>query len=93
MSSHNGNRIVDTKMWANIDEVFGAEQGLKAGEHMDDRRKEILLGRVSVPDDVAKLVSFLVSDDAEYITGDFPNCFLVTSRRSSPALVTLQAKR
>ncbi|WP_370454743.1 SDR family oxidoreductase [Schumannella sp. 10F1B-5-1] len=29
----------------------------------------MLLGRVSVPDDVAKLVSFLASPDSDYVTG------------------------
>nr|WP_255447503.1 SDR family oxidoreductase [Schumannella sp. 10F1B-5-1] len=28
-----------------------------------------MLGRVSVPDDVAKLVSFLASPDSDYVTG------------------------
>ena len=32
-------------------------------------KREILLGRIQEPEDVAKLVSWLVSDEAEYVTG------------------------
>lgn len=32
-------------------------------------KREILLGRIQEPEDVAKLVSFLASDEGEYITG------------------------
>ncbi|KAI5476354.1 acetoin dehydrogenase-like protein [Pseudohyphozyma bogoriensis] len=62
--------IVDTPMWDLIDRELGKHMGLAKGEarkkYVDDL---IILGRVSVPDDVAKLVSFLASEDAEYITG------------------------
>lgn len=32
-------------------------------------KQDIKLGRIQEPEDVAKLVSFLVSDEGEYITG------------------------
>ena len=32
-------------------------------------KRDIKLGRIQQPEDVAKLVSFLVSDEGEYITG------------------------
>lgn len=58
-----------------IDEKLGKELGLAKGEarkkHADDL---VLLGRLSVPSDVAKLVSFLASADSEYITG---KCMIV----------------
>lgn len=67
--------IVDTPMWDLIDEKLGKELGLAKGEarkkHADDL---VLLGRLSVPSDVAKLVSFLASADSEYITG---KCMIV----------------
>lgn len=30
---------------------------------------QVLLGRTSVPEDIGKLVSFLASEDSEYMTG------------------------
>ena len=32
-------------------------------------KRDIKLGRIQQPEDVAKLVAFLVSDEGEYITG------------------------
>ncbi|KAM0756261.1 short chain oxidoreductase [Meredithblackwellia eburnea MCA 4105] len=62
--------IVDTPMWDLIDDKLGKEMGLQKGEarkkYVDDL---VLLGRLSVPADIGKLVSFLSSDDSEYITG------------------------
>lgn len=68
--------IVGTAMWDLIDEELGKKRGEKLGEvvkkgetikkYVDEL---IALGRVSVPDDVAKLVSFLASKDSNYITG------------------------
>ncbi len=37
--------------------------------HVEDIRKTIPLGRLGTPDEVADLVSFLISDKARYITG------------------------
>lgn len=68
--------IVGTAMWDLIDEELGKKRGEKLGEII--RKGEtikkytdelIALGRVSVPEDVAKLVSFLASHDSDYITG------------------------
>ncbi|KAL1305354.1 hypothetical protein AAFC00_002250 [Neodothiora populina] len=68
--------IVGTAMWDLIDEEIGKQRGEKLGELVKkgDMMKKfvdqmIALGRVSVPEDVAKLVSFLASDDATYVTG------------------------
>lgn len=64
-----GPGIVGTAMWDLIDEKLGQKQGLARGEALAENAKSILLGRVSVPDDVAQLVSFLSSTDSDYITG------------------------
>lgn len=64
-----GPGIVGTAMWDLIDEKLGAKQGLAKGEALAENARSILLGRVSVPNDVAQLVSFLTSDDSDYITG------------------------
>lgn len=61
--------VVDTPMWEAIDEVFTAARGQPKGQAMDDMRQRITLGRIERPEDVAGLVSFLASSDADYITG------------------------
>lgn len=68
--------IVGTAMWDLIDEEIGKKRGermgevIKKGETIKKYSDELIaLGRVSVPEDVAKLVSFLASRDSDYITG------------------------
>ncbi|PNS16858.1 Diacetyl reductase [Sphaceloma murrayae] len=68
--------IVGTAMWDEIDEELGKKRGeklgevIKKGETIKKYTEELIaLGRVSVPEDVAKLVSFLASKDSNYITG------------------------
>lgn len=67
--------IVGTAMWDLIDEHMGKRAGEKTGmavakgEMLKKYSESIALGRVSVPEDVAKLVSFLASKDSDYITG------------------------
>ncbi|WP_181274044.1 acetoin reductase [Brevibacterium oceani] len=64
-----GPGIVGTAMWDLIDEKLAAEEGLAKGEAIKKYAGDILLGRVSVPEDVANLVSFLAGEDSDYITG------------------------
>ncbi|KAK5112216.1 hypothetical protein LTR62_004377 [Meristemomyces frigidus] len=62
--------IVGTSMWELIDSELGNKSGAAVGETIAKYTKELIaLGRVSVPEDVAKLVSFLASRDSDYITG------------------------
>jgi NAD(P)-dependent dehydrogenase (short-subunit alcohol dehydrogenase family) len=58
--------IVETKM-RDDSEVKRRAQGLPTAE---DRAKEIPLRRAGVPQDIAKTVAFLASDEAGYITGE-----------------------
>jgi len=67
--------IVGTNMWDLIDEELGKKDGRQKGDTIKKYVNELIaLGRVSVPEDVAKLVSFLASQDSNYITGQ---CMIV----------------
>ncbi|KAL8279793.1 hypothetical protein RQP46_007888 [Phenoliferia psychrophenolica] len=61
--------VIDTPMWDIVDAKLGKEMGLAPGEARAKYVGTSLLGRLGAPSDIAKLVSFLASDDAEYITG------------------------
>lgn len=62
--------IVGTAMWDLIDATLADRAGVPRGSMMEKYVKEgTALGRVSVPEDVAKLVSFLASSDSDFITG------------------------
>lgn len=62
--------IVGTAMWDLIDEELGKKSGAEKGATMAKYSSELIaLGRVSVPEDVAKLVSFLASQDSNHVTG------------------------
>ncbi|THH21843.1 hypothetical protein EUX98_g8277 [Antrodiella citrinella] len=62
--------IVDTPMWDHIDAELAKIENISIGEAKSQRVKhDIKLGRIQEPEDVAKLVSFLASEEGEYITG------------------------
>lgn len=65
--------IVGTAMWDKIDAGLAAKKGdasVKKGDMMKKYASDgTLLQRVSVPEDVAKLVSFLASSDSDFVTG------------------------
>ncbi len=66
--------MVDTAMWEHIDDVWGMQmQGLPKGEQMRRRLQSVPLGRMEQPEDVAKAVVFLASEEADYITGQALN--------------------
>lgn len=62
--------IVGTAMWDLIDTELGNKSGAAKGETIKKFTAErIALKRTSVPEDVAKLVSFLGGPDSDYVTG------------------------
>lgn len=61
--------IVETRMRAESD----AERVARGMPASADRVQSIPLGRVGLPEDVARLVAFLASDEADYITGEAIN--------------------
>jgi meso-butanediol dehydrogenase / (S,S)-butanediol dehydrogenase / diacetyl reductase len=65
-----GPGVVATELWAQLDREFmGLGETKQPGEAMSGFASGILLGRVSVPEDVAGLVTFLASSGSDHITG------------------------
>ena len=65
--------IVDTPMWDLIDRETARLQGLPVGAVKERAVASIPLGRIERPEDVANLIVFLASDDADYITAQALN--------------------
>lgn len=62
--------VAATAMWDRIDEEMVKHYDhMQPGDAFKQFSGNILLGRPQEPEDVANLVSFLASDDADYITG------------------------
>jgi meso-butanediol dehydrogenase/(S,S)-butanediol dehydrogenase/diacetyl reductase len=61
--------IVDTHMWDDISEFMGVQRD----DALSGFGDLIALGRLQTPEDVAGFVSFIVSEDGSYITGQSVN--------------------
>lgn len=61
--------IVDTPMWDAIDRAVAERQGAPIGSIKAQMVASVPLGRIEQPEDVANMVAFLVSADADYVTG------------------------
>jgi meso-butanediol dehydrogenase/(S,S)-butanediol dehydrogenase/diacetyl reductase len=64
--------IVDTDMWDDIDVGMAPFLGLPTGKRASFKAfaDTVPLGRPEQPEDTAALVTFLASEDADYITGE-----------------------
>jgi meso-butanediol dehydrogenase/(S,S)-butanediol dehydrogenase/diacetyl reductase len=66
--------IIDTDMWTYNDRMWGRLLGdYKPGDLMKEWVQGIPMKRAGTPEDVAGLVAFLASKDADYITGQTIN--------------------
>lgn len=65
--------VVDTPMWELIDREVARRRGVPVGSVKAATVAAIPLGRIQQPEDVAKLVAFLASDESDYITGQSIN--------------------
>jgi meso-butanediol dehydrogenase / (S,S)-butanediol dehydrogenase / diacetyl reductase len=61
--------VVHTPMWEGIDAEMTRRRGTELGSEMAGMVAGIPLGRLETPVDVAGVVAFLASPDADYITG------------------------
>ncbi|MEC0304285.1 acetoin reductase [Terribacillus saccharophilus] len=61
--------VVGTSMWERIDDKMVDYMGLEKGQAFEKFTNDITLGRSEEPEDVAKFVSYLASEDADYMTG------------------------
>jgi NAD(P)-dependent dehydrogenase (short-subunit alcohol dehydrogenase family) len=66
--------LVDTDMWKQIDREVGVELlGKQPGDYWQERVSTIPIGRAEQPEDVARVVGFLASSKAGYMTGQAIN--------------------
>ena len=65
--------VVDTPMWDLIDRQVAEKRGVPLGSVKKSAVDAIPLGRIEQPEDVARLVAFLSSDECEYMTGQCIN--------------------
>jgi len=65
-----GPGVVKTELWEQLDREF-LERGLteKPEQAINEFSQSILLGRVSLPKDIAGVTTFLASDASDYVTG------------------------
>ncbi|AMB98744.1 diacetyl reductase [Aerococcus urinaehominis] len=61
--------VAGTEMWDRIDAEMAKYNGNAPGETFEQFSSSILMGRSQEPEDVAGLVSYLASEDSDYMTG------------------------
>ena len=61
--------VFDTPMWHSVDRDRGAQLGLAPGEVTQRMVEAIPMGRLGNLQEIARLIIYLLSDDAAYVTG------------------------
>mgnify|MGYP001332508844 CR=1 FL=1 len=65
-----GPGVVQTPLWEQLDREFREHRLTeREGQALEEFGEGILLGRLSVPEDLAGVASFLASSDSDYMTG------------------------
>lgn len=64
---------VETDMWRAVSQEQGALLGLSAEDFTEQRAAQVPLGRMERAEDVARVIGFLASDRAGYMTGQAIN--------------------
>ncbi|MDO8211904.1 glucose 1-dehydrogenase [Conexibacter sp. CPCC 206217] len=65
-----GPGVVQTELWEQLDSEFREHRLTeRRGQALEEFGEGILLGRLSTPDDIVGIASFLASGDSDYITG------------------------
>jgi NAD(P)-dependent dehydrogenase (short-subunit alcohol dehydrogenase family) len=62
--------VTETEMFHQVDRERGALRGKKPGELTTDYAREIPLRRTAAPEDIARPIIFLLSDESAYLTGE-----------------------
>ncbi|WP_343080034.1 L-iditol 2-dehydrogenase [Ostreiculturibacter nitratireducens] len=65
--------VVDTPMWDVVDRQFAEYEHKEIGQKKREVGEAVPLGRMGVPEDIARPCVFLASDDARYITAQTLN--------------------
>src|SRR5712664_2400520 len=65
--------FVETDMWTLVSREQGTLLGLSPEDFTEQRATQVPLGRMEHPEDVAKVIGFLASDRAGYMTGQAIN--------------------
>jgi meso-butanediol dehydrogenase / (S,S)-butanediol dehydrogenase / diacetyl reductase len=65
--------FVETDMWTAVARAQGALMGLSPEDFTRQRTRQVPLGRMERPEDVAQVIGFLASDRAAYMTGQAIN--------------------
>ncbi len=61
--------FVETDMWTKVSTEQGALLGMSAADFTKARLNSVPLGRMETPEDVARVIAFLVSSKSAYMTG------------------------
>ncbi|KAF5360263.1 hypothetical protein D9758_009113 [Tetrapyrgos nigripes] len=64
--------LIETPMGASIDKDMMEKYNFKPGQFLETYRTQVPVGHEGKPEDIAGLVSYLVSEEAHFVTGQTP---------------------